>query len=249
MEYAFGLAPGTYRGLAITGHGGADAGYRSDFLRFPSEQPSVATLCNAANARTRVLNQDVAETYLSGKLSPAPKAPAPATVPDAALGLYYSRQTGEVRRLALHDGKVMLYSAGPRWESLGAGASASEWVIGTGPATVKVDGDRLTETRPGNAPYVFERRPEWAGAELASFTGTYRSGELDAAWEITLRDGKLWLKRRKFAAIPMNPLIQDGFLAAVDGGKGLIEFQRDGAGRVSGFALSAGRVRHIAFKR
>ena len=31
------LSHGTYRGLPTVGHGGADAGYRSQFLRFPDQ--------------------------------------------------------------------------------------------------------------------------------------------------------------------------------------------------------------------
>ena len=46
IDYAFGLALGKYRGLPTVGHGGADAGYRADFLRFPnstSPWPAFAT--------------------------------------------------------------------------------------------------------------------------------------------------------------------------------------------------------------
>jgi CubicO group peptidase (beta-lactamase class C family) len=41
IDYAFGLSHGTYRGLHTVGHGGADAGYRSDFLRLPDQEFSV----------------------------------------------------------------------------------------------------------------------------------------------------------------------------------------------------------------
>ena len=37
LSYAFGLAHGTHRGRRTIGHGGTDAGYRSEFLRFPDE--------------------------------------------------------------------------------------------------------------------------------------------------------------------------------------------------------------------
>src|SRR5215467_13187076 len=35
LDYAFGLVAGKYKGLPTIGHGGADAGYRSDMTRFP----------------------------------------------------------------------------------------------------------------------------------------------------------------------------------------------------------------------
>src|SRR5271170_5968799 len=46
IHYAFGLSLGKYRGLPTVGHGGADAGYRADFLRFPEQHFAVACLCN-----------------------------------------------------------------------------------------------------------------------------------------------------------------------------------------------------------
>ena len=45
ISYAFGLAHGRRRGVATVGHGGADAGYRSHYVRFPartSRSPSCA---------------------------------------------------------------------------------------------------------------------------------------------------------------------------------------------------------------
>jgi len=44
----------------------------------------------------------------------------------------------------------------------------------------------------------------------------------------------------------LTPLYRDGFRA---GGQGLIRFVRDGRGRVTGFVLWAGRVRHLRFER
>ena len=96
---------------------------------------------------------------------------------------------------------------------------------------------------------MFERRPEAAPKDLAAFAGVYRGEELDTSYEVVLRDGKLWVKRRKFKDAPMTPTIADCFLAVVDGGETHIEFHRDGAGRVMRFEMNAGRVRRIEFKR
>src|SRR4029077_202975 len=46
INYAFGLVIGKYRGLKTIGHGGADAGYRSNILRFPEQRFAVAILSN-----------------------------------------------------------------------------------------------------------------------------------------------------------------------------------------------------------
>jgi hypothetical protein len=49
IDYASGLSINTYRGLETVGHGGADAGYRTNILRFPEQRFTVIILANAAD--------------------------------------------------------------------------------------------------------------------------------------------------------------------------------------------------------
>ena len=67
IAYAHGLSIGTYRGLETVGHGGADAGYRSNFLRFPGEGVSVAVLCNFPSSNPGGLARRVANVYLGDR--------------------------------------------------------------------------------------------------------------------------------------------------------------------------------------
>src|SRR5688572_437119 len=60
IDYAFGISHGTYRGAATVGHGGSDAGYRADFVRFTNPRLGVATLCNIATANPGALSRRVA---------------------------------------------------------------------------------------------------------------------------------------------------------------------------------------------
>jgi hypothetical protein len=80
LDYAFGLEHGTYRGLAIVEHGGADAGYRADLLRFPEQHFSVACLCNQADTNPFELARKVADIYLAERL----REPLPARVEASA---------------------------------------------------------------------------------------------------------------------------------------------------------------------
>ena len=64
LSYAFGLAHGTHRGRRTIGHGGTDAGYRSEFLRFPDEDVAVAVLCNTGTADPGRLARDIADIFL-----------------------------------------------------------------------------------------------------------------------------------------------------------------------------------------
>src|SRR5579871_2180040 len=73
LDYASGLVVGTYRGLATVDHGGADAGYRSDMIRFPDQHFSVACLCNLATANPSDLARRVAAIYLAQEMKPEEK--------------------------------------------------------------------------------------------------------------------------------------------------------------------------------
>lgn len=67
--YAFGLINGEFRGLRTLEHGGALAGYRTYYLRFPDPMVSIVVLANASNFRTSVA-RDVAAIVLEEELTP-----------------------------------------------------------------------------------------------------------------------------------------------------------------------------------
>ena len=81
----------------------------------------------------------------------------------------------------------------------------------------------------------------------AEFVGNYEATEVDGAFVIAERDGKLWLKRETdpepIAMIPAGA--PDRFRA-----RGLtIRFERDAAKRVTALSVDAGRVRDIRFAK
>ena len=64
VSYGAGLTHGSYRGHLTVGHGGADAGYRSEFLRFPAQELTIAVLCNEPSSNPDRLVRAVADVYL-----------------------------------------------------------------------------------------------------------------------------------------------------------------------------------------
>jgi CubicO group peptidase (beta-lactamase class C family) len=72
LNYGYGLSIETYRGVRGVGHGGADAGYRSDVVRFPDSGLAVAVLCNASNSGPGGLARKVADILLEKQLAPGP---------------------------------------------------------------------------------------------------------------------------------------------------------------------------------
>ena len=258
LAYASGLVHGTYRGLATVGHGGSDAGYRSDFVRFPAERFSVVCLCNLSTSNPSELTRRVVDIVLEGKLGPAP-APAaddrPAVTPSAeelarSEGLYWQRGTDNYRKLAAKNGslEIVYGQSGTALKAVGSGrfaGRASDLVIEAG-----ADGRRrLTETvRGGTAkPAVFEAVNLFdpTPAQAAAYTGTYHGEEIEPTYRVEVTDGRLSLRRLKVSPVTLEPLNRDVFR----GSSGTLRFSRDAKGRVSGFTLSNGRIRNLRFTK
>ena len=82
VSYAFGLVHGSHRGRRTVGHGGTDAGYRSEFLRFPIEDLAVAVLCNIRSTDPARLARDVADAVLPARRAARRDAPERPDRPD-----------------------------------------------------------------------------------------------------------------------------------------------------------------------
>ena len=256
IDYAFGMTHGTYRGAATIGHGGADAGYRADFVRFTNPRLGVATMCNIANANPSVLSRRVAEVFLpDGTLAPAVE-PKPDTSPEVPLpkeqlarfaGLYWNQADSVERQIALDASGRLQAVLGPRsvpLKSLGAGAFVMTTAPGARISFEEVSGGAVHLKPAPTGPVLIRMEPFKPSADqLAEYAGVYRSDEMDAVFRISVKNGGLQLFRTKLPAVAIDPMFKDGFRSP----SGVIQFSRDPAGRVSGFLLEGGRVRHLKF--
>jgi CubicO group peptidase (beta-lactamase class C family) len=255
IEYAFGITHGTYRGLPTIGHGGSDAGYRSAFLRFPEQRFGVATLCNLSTTNPTELSRRVADVYLVDKLKPQTTDALPDDAPEVPLaeqqlklyaGLYWNREEVSARRVLFDNGRLQAAAGSERipLKSLGEG----RFVMTEGPRlrmAFEANGS-TPQLRLGlESPLVFDRAEPFTptAAQLEEFAGVYRSDEMDAVFRMVLKDGELRLERSKSRPATLEPLVTDTFGAQV----GTIGFIRGASGRVSGFVLDAGRLRHVRF--
>ena len=104
ITYALGLTVDKYRGVPRVSHGGAWAGFRAHYLRFPDQAVSIFSLCNLASSNPGSLNLRVADALLAGRLGPAERAgdftavpasrpPSPGAAPPPGLaGRYRSEE-------------------------------------------------------------------------------------------------------------------------------------------------------------
>jgi len=73
IEYANGLIINKYKGLLTIGHDGGDAGFRTDFFRFPNQQITIICFSNFAGLRAVIISKKVADIILEKKLGKTPK--------------------------------------------------------------------------------------------------------------------------------------------------------------------------------
>ena len=269
LSYAFGLAHGTHSGRPTIGHGGTDAAYRSEFLRFPDEDLAVAVLCNTDRAVPGRLAREVADVFLppppgaagsvreASPLSAPRRPPAPTvgrgenggqTVDSASLVGYYLRPGNDVPlRVVARGDDLLLLGAGAE-QSLHPAGGGRFLLGGTTEVTFTPGGggDRPPTLRVGgSARPVYSRAvPASPSAEaLAAYAGSYYSDDLAVGYTFRVEAGRLVLWNRKLGRIPLAPTFADGFYA-----RGWsFTFRRDDAGAVSGFTVSTSRAWNIAF--
>jgi len=80
--------------------------------------------------------------------------------------------------------------------------------------------------------------------QLAEFTGSFYSEELDTSYRLSVENGRLTMINRNEAKRPLTPRPSDSFSAP---GGVQLEFSRDAQGKVTGFGVNAGRIRNVRF--
>lgn len=81
---------------------------------------------------------------------------------------------------------------------------------------------------------------------LEELAGEYRSEELDATYRLRVEDGRLILDHWRHGDFRLEPVRPDLYQSDA-WWLGMVEFDRDDDGRVTGFRASSGRVRNLRF--
>lgn len=257
ISYARGLAIGSYKGLKIVEHGGADAGYRSHLMRFPDQRFSVACLCNFGGANPGLLARRVTDVYLASVFTSPPAKPAPVTAAITLteqemknkVGAYWNAEDEEIGRLSLNDSKLRLSATG--LNAVLVPLEANRFRLAEQPIEVVFENSpqgnplRLTMNIEGRKPITMDAMPPADTSKLSEYEGAYYSEEIDSTYRVALKDNKLVVTRKKAAPTPLTPAFRDAFASI--GILGTFRFTRDAQNRVNGFRLSAGRIRNFRF--
>ena len=252
ISYAMGLDLGDYRGLPIVEHGGGLFGYRTELLRFPEQKFSVICLCNIASAEPENLARKVADIYLADQLQPGASALNPSrneNVPDPAefTGKYLDPRTHLMYTFTASKGNLMAWGAVLRrinanqFYDLGSNVITFEAFNGTMHARLDLKGETYFSGSRVQELHVGE-------SVLASYTGQFRSAELDSVYGLSLEKDSLLLTLLNRTNPPqkLTPIGKDEFDA---GDIGRLVFERGSGGRVFGFRVFTQAARGIAFKK
>ncbi len=259
QAYAIGLNVGTLRGLRVVSHGGSWAGYRGHFLRFPEQRFAVATFCNLTTSGPDSLARKVAGIYLGDRMQPdsatmrivaldsAPRVDVPVASLRGLTGVWRNVERGEVRRTRLiGDTLFSLGGARARLVPLGGGrfraASGTEISFeGDEPAPSRM----IVRTTTEAVTYTRADTVALTPAQLAQYAGDYRSDEVEAThtWKVEKAQLVVYANNRRLGVL--EPSYKDGFTRGGD----VIDVRRDAKGRITGFVVEAGRVRHLRFTR
>ena len=267
IDYAAGLVIGKYRGLNTVDHGGADAGYRSDMIRFPDQHFTVACLCNLGSANPSDLALRVAEVYLGSDMQPAESTHDDNSKPitltpeqmQAKVGTYVNvKDQDDLVRWVIKDGKLQVGHADDtqtldinpinenRFRLLIRPVEFTFLPAQSGMPlqfTVKHEDGKIDTY---SAVSSFAPSP----AQLAEYAGMYSSQEIDPLYELKIEhssDGKesLVLHHLKSGPDTLHPVTRDFFAARA----GKIRFTRNSKGVITGFLLNTGRVINMRFER
>lgn len=250
ISYAMGLVLGKYRGLPIVEHGGALFGYRTELLLFPEQKFSVICLCNIGSAVPENLAREVGDIYLADKLQPGGRTLNPSSNdsfpdPSTFAGKYLDPRTHLMYTFTASNGNLMAWGAvliridANQFYDLQGDAIAFDSSKGVMHAKLDVgqetyfSGSRVEELHLGEP-------------VLASYTGRFRSTELDTVYSLSINHDTLTLRNGDNRPQKLASVAKDEF----DGGDfGRLVFERDSGGRVFGFRVFTQAARGIAFKK
>jgi CubicO group peptidase (beta-lactamase class C family) len=260
-NYGFGVFLDSTRGLRRWQHGGNDVAHSSTFVYYPDLDAGYVVFSNYQGVPGGLANV-VADAFFGQYMTaPAQRATASrisgADVPAATLRRYagkYEMTTlgGLLLTVELQGGQLRLQLPGQPALPLRPTSVTSFEVVGA-PAqiTFNTAADSAVEGitfQQDGAQHPGKRVVDKAAAvDLTSFTGRYFSEELETFYDLSVEEGKLVIRHRRFGPVALTHTSGDSFSATLPVSQ--VVFQRDAQGNVTGFEAGNGRARGILFKK
>lgn len=272
--YAYGIRQGSYRGLPTISRGGHSNGMRSEIIRFTDQLFTVATLCNADHLWAGQRAEQIADLYLGDVMlprraayRPPPEVPTTSIDLQRYIGVYRSPGQLDLSRIAVVAGKLVewLGDTVQTFTYRGDGLFTADGIQGDFRlvfASTPTGGMQVDYMSEGHVDSTAERvadsalwRPD--STMLADYAGTYASEELDAVWEIAVRNGRIVLRSPGRPDGSLQPINQDTFSRHFGAWNeplvASLTFARDSTGMITQFSITTPPgddvVRNLVFLR
>jgi len=257
-NYGYGVFIDTNRGLKRWQHGGNDIAHSSTFVYYPDLDAGYVVFSNYQGVPGGIAGV-VADAFFGEHMTARETSPAASgsgvNVPAATLRRYagkYEMTTlgGMLLSVELQGNALRLQIAGQPVLPLRATSMNSFEVVGA-PARItfnsSADGavEGITFHQGGDHPG--KRLVEKSSVDLNSFTGRYFSEEMETFYNLSVEEGQLVIRHRRFGPVKLTHTSGDNFSGALPVTQ--VAFRRDTEGKVTGFDAGNGRARGIAFKK
>jgi CubicO group peptidase (beta-lactamase class C family) len=264
ISYALGQDKGEYKGLKFICHGGADAGYRTFFIRIPEQHFAVTVFSNFANFSPDSKAFKIIDIYLKDKLAREPeKSVAPSTkdtvktvLDEALLARYagkYEVERGVYATISLENNKLFAEAPSlPKTQLVPVNDHEFNIPVMNAFASFVMENGKVTKlvVKMNGGEMTVPRIPDFDASSviLADFEGNYYSPELNTTYTFRSEKGKLHVTHQRVSDFDLTPVKPDVF-NSTQWFFGLVEFVRDAAGKVSGCKVTTGRVRNLKFEK
>ncbi|MEO0337986.1 MAG: serine hydrolase domain-containing protein [Bacteroidota bacterium] len=260
--YAYGLEVDTYGGLQQIYHDGGWASFNTFMAYFPEQHFSVAVFMNHANWVEGFANA-VTDLYLEDAFQEeedeldfydeeTPEIPKNLKL-DYSLytWVYYLERYLVYLTITEENGKLYVQATGENKQLMEA-VSANRFWVDAFDTSIYFNMNRAG--KPESVTYhksLCPRRepmPAKTALDLSAYEGHYYSRELNAIYQVALKNGQLSLSSLRNGEIPLEQACKEGFITDT-GYAPLIEFQRNPKGEIVSFSVSQYRSRNQVFRK
>lgn len=260
LKYSFGQIVSEYKGRRVVSHGGAEAGYRSEILRFPDQRVSIIVLTNDGSLNADEKGYRIADIYLdkmaaadiSGGSTVVKKS---RVVPKETLKKYegkFELQPGFIMGFNEKEEKLYVTATGQGTLPLET-LNDTQFQIRRISAVITFiknedgDFDDLTFDHDGRVTEGKRLKFNLDIANMENYIGTYYSNELKTSYRIIMENGLLVAKHQRQEDTKLAPLSllkfsgNTWFFGTLD----FIENEKV----ITGFRVSSDRVKNLWFEK
>ena len=224
LAYSFGQFVSTYKGRLVFSHGGADAGYRSQILRFPNERFSVVVLANNGSLNAEEKAYKIADIYLNKAMYPdtqksVDNAETHKLISKEILKKYegkFELQPGFIMEFNEKEEKLYITATGQGTLPLEALNDRQYKIRRIGAVITFIENkdgnfDTLTFNHDGNEMIGKKVKFSIDKTDLEKYTGVYYSEELKTLYKIVMENENLVARHQRQEETVLTPLSNQKF--------------------------------------